>query len=187
MIGTIYRNGVLIGYSKVTRDLTERKATEARFLEAYEESSRLKSEFLAITSHEVRTPMHGMLSALTLLRHTGLDERQDELALIIENSSSILLQVINDILDYSKLASGTFSIAIDQIPPRPGFWGAVVGTPADVTPTTRNLGKWNVQGGCGVSRHSLFLLMECRSFQVIILGSQTTNLRMVRYSHTSWE
>ena len=59
-------------------------------------------------SHEIRTPMHGMLSALSLLMETGLNAEQFELAGIIEDSGSILLQVINDILDYSKLTTGVF-------------------------------------------------------------------------------
>jgi osomolarity two-component system sensor histidine kinase TcsA len=54
--------------------------------------------------------MHGMLSALSLLIDTGLTEEQKELADIIDESGAILLQVINDILDYSKLSSGSFSI-----------------------------------------------------------------------------
>jgi osomolarity two-component system sensor histidine kinase TcsA len=51
------RDGVHIGYSKVTRDLTERKATETRVVAAYKESTKLKSAFLANTSHEIRTPL----------------------------------------------------------------------------------------------------------------------------------
>jgi osomolarity two-component system sensor histidine kinase TcsA len=115
IITPVYRSGTLIGFSKVTRDLTERKATEARMIAAYEEASKLKSDFLANMSHEIRTPMHGMLSALALLVDTGLRPDQRELASIIEESGSVLLQVINDILDYSKLASGSFTINTDVI------------------------------------------------------------------------
>ena len=108
MITAVYQSGVVIGFSKVTRDLTERKAAEARLISAYQEADKLKSAFLANMSHEIRTPMHGMLSALALLMDTGLDSEQQELASIIEESGSVLLQVINDILDYSKLSSGNF-------------------------------------------------------------------------------
>lgn len=110
VIAPVYRDAVLQGFSKVTRDLTERKAGEARLIAAYEESSKLKSDFLANMSHEIRTPMHGMLTALSLLIDTGLSNPQRELANIIDESGGILLQVINDILDYSKLASGAFSV-----------------------------------------------------------------------------
>jgi osomolarity two-component system, sensor histidine kinase TcsA len=110
IISPVYRDGVLTGFSKVTRDLTERKAGEARLIAAYEEASKMKSDFLASMSHEIRTPMHGMLSALSLLIDTGLTDEQRELANIIDESGAILSQVINDILDYSKLSSGNFSI-----------------------------------------------------------------------------
>ncbi|EXJ69143.1 uncharacterized protein A1O5_08078 [Cladophialophora psammophila CBS 110553] len=110
IISPVYRDGVLTGYSKITRDLTERKAGEARLIAAYEEASKMKSDFLANMSHEIRTPMHGMLSALSLLIDTGLTKEQKELANIIDESGAILLQVINDILDYSKLSSGSFSL-----------------------------------------------------------------------------
>lgn len=115
IIAPVYRDGILQGFSKVTRDLTERKAGEARLIAAYEEASKLKSDFLANMSHEIRTPMHGMLSALSLLIDTGLSLEQKELADIIDESGAILLQVINDILDYSKLTSGSFSITTKGI------------------------------------------------------------------------
>jgi osomolarity two-component system sensor histidine kinase TcsA len=115
IITPIYRDGKLTGFSKVTRDLTERKATETRLIAAYEEASKMKSDFLANMSHEIRTPMHGIMSALSLLIDTGLTREQKELADIIGESGSILLQVINDILDYSKLTSGSFLISKEVI------------------------------------------------------------------------
>jgi len=54
--------------------------------------------------------MHGMMSALALLMDSPLTSEQRELGSIIEESSSVLLQVINDILDYSKLSSGTWML-----------------------------------------------------------------------------
>lgn len=53
-IAPVYRDGVHIGFSKVTRDLTERKASETRLIAAFEEASKLKSDFLANMSHEIR-------------------------------------------------------------------------------------------------------------------------------------
>jgi osomolarity two-component system sensor histidine kinase TcsA len=115
LITPVYKDDVLLGFSKVTRDLTERRKAEQGLISAYEEASKLKSEFLANMSHEIRTPMHGMLSALTLLLDTKLDENQLDLAHVIQESGNVLLEVINDILDYSKLASGSFSISQDII------------------------------------------------------------------------
>ncbi|KAK3326675.1 hypothetical protein B0H66DRAFT_470359 [Apodospora peruviana] len=115
IITAIYKDGVHVGFGKVTRDLTERKASESRLIAAYEESEKLKSDFLANMSHEIRTPMHGMLSACSLLMDTQLTERQRDIIGIMDESGQVLLQVINDILDYSKLASGSFSVTSDVI------------------------------------------------------------------------
>ena len=64
-------------------------------------------------SHELRTPMNGMFLALTMLMRTSLSPEQQEYASILEDSTSILLQVINDVLDYSKLSSGSYSLTVD--------------------------------------------------------------------------
>ncbi|EAW06702.1 sensor histidine kinase/response regulator Fos-1/TcsA [Aspergillus clavatus NRRL 1] len=115
MITSIFQFGRHVGFVKVTRDLTERKAAEARMVAAFEESSKMKSDFLANMSHEIRTPMNGMHLALTMLTGTELNDPQREYASIIEDSMSILLQVINDVLDYSKLSSGSFSLNTDVL------------------------------------------------------------------------
>lgn len=115
MITAIYQNGSHVGFVKVTRDMTERRATEARLIDAFEESAKLKSDFLANMSHELRTPMNGMLLALTMLLRTELTDDQREFGCILEDSTSILLQVVNDVLDYSKLSSGTFPLNPDVV------------------------------------------------------------------------
>ncbi|KAI0424120.1 hypothetical protein F5Y09DRAFT_336033 [Xylaria sp. FL1042] len=111
VITAVYKNGVHVGFGKVTRDLTERRDAEVRLVEAYEESAKLKNEFLANMSHEIRTPMHGLLSACTLLLDTALTSNQRELADLIADAGQMLLQVINSILDYSKLTSGNVNMA----------------------------------------------------------------------------
>ncbi|KAI1739984.1 hypothetical protein F4680DRAFT_420877 [Xylaria scruposa] len=108
---TVYRNGVFVGFGKVTRDLTEKRNAELRLVEAYEESAKLKNDFLANMSHEIRTPLHGMLSACTLLLDTTLTPAQREMADLIAESGQVLLQVINSILDYSKIVSGSVSMS----------------------------------------------------------------------------
>ncbi|CAH0020267.1 unnamed protein product [Clonostachys rhizophaga] len=115
VITAIYKNDIHVGFGKVTRNLNERKENELRLVAAYEESSRLKNDFLANISHEIRTPMHGMLSACSLLLDTELSEEQRETANLIDESGRVLLQVINDILDYSKLAAGRFSVQSDVV------------------------------------------------------------------------
>ncbi|BCS17248.1 sensor histidine kinase/response regulator Fos-1/TcsA [Aspergillus puulaauensis] len=125
LITPIFQFGQHVGFAKVTRDLTERKEAEARMITAFEESSRLKTDFLANISHEIRTPMNGMQMALTMLADTGLSSQQAEHATIIQDSMSLLLQIVNDVLDYSKLSSGSFSLHADMVDVR-DVVGAVV-------------------------------------------------------------
>ncbi|KAI8584828.1 PAS domain-containing protein, partial [Geranomyces variabilis] len=107
-------SGELVGYAKVTRDLTERKIAEEKVIAAYEESVKVKSEFLANMSHELRTPMNGALAAAALLAETSLSDEQRSLTQLITESGTVLLRVINDILDFSKMEA--YQI---QILPRP--------------------------------------------------------------------
>ncbi|KAL4808022.1 Two-component system protein A [Aspergillus unguis] len=125
IITSIYQFGQHVGFVKVTRDLTERKEAERRMITAFEESSRLKTDFLANISHEIRTPMNGMQIAMTMLVDTGLSPQQAEHATIIQDSMSLLLQIVNDVLDYSKLSSGSFSLHADMLDAREVV-GAVV-------------------------------------------------------------
>ena len=74
------------------------------------EKNQIKSEFLANTSHEIRTPLNGIIGFTDLLKKTPLSPEQQEYLSTIEDSSKNLLNSINDILDYSRLDSGTLRL-----------------------------------------------------------------------------
>ena len=78
------------------------------------ESTRMKSRFLANMSHEIRTPMNGVIGFTALLKKSELNEKQVYFVDTIEQSSKKLLQILNDILDYSKLEAD--KILINHLP-----------------------------------------------------------------------
>jgi PAS domain S-box-containing protein len=87
-----------------------------RAKEKAEESDRLKSAFLANMSHEIRTPMNGILGFSALLKEPGLSgDKQQEYIGIIEKSGARMLNIINDIVDISKIESGLMKLDIKQV------------------------------------------------------------------------
>jgi signal transduction histidine kinase/CheY-like chemotaxis protein len=92
-------------------DLLERIIEQTRKdKESAQEASEAKSMFLANMSHEIRTPLNGIVGFTELLKDTGLKEEQQEFVEIIEKSSENLLEIINNILDLSKIESNKLEI-----------------------------------------------------------------------------
>ncbi|HEY5958218.1 MAG TPA: response regulator, partial [Polyangiaceae bacterium] len=76
------------------------------------ESSRLKSEFLANMSHEIRTPMNGILGVVRLVHKMPLEGKLRRYVETIDASASALLTIINDVLDFSKMEAGKYSLKV---------------------------------------------------------------------------
>lgn len=90
--------------------ITDRKSMEIDLISAKnraEESNRLKSAFLANMSHEIRTPLNAIVGFSGILASTEEEEEKREYVSIIENNNTLLLQLISDILDLSKIEAGT--------------------------------------------------------------------------------
>ena len=118
-----FRNGKCVRLSGSFQEITERRQAEeairmhlARLEAAHAElevtkqrseaASQVKSQFLAVMSHEIRTPLNGILGMTHLLMDSGLTASQQEMADTVMRSGESLLEIINDILDFTKIEAG---------------------------------------------------------------------------------
>ena len=107
-------DGLTSNYIIINEDITDKKQMISDLIEAKEkaeESDRLKSAFLANMSHEIRTPMNGILGFAGLLEDPGLSgDEQREYIDIIEKSGARMLNIINEIVDISRIESGLIEV-----------------------------------------------------------------------------
>jgi PAS domain S-box-containing protein len=106
----------LVGFAKVTRDLTERKKAEREQAarEAAEQANRAKDEFLAMLGHELRNPLAPTLTALQLLKLRG-DIRSSREQQIIERQLKHMVRLVDDLLDVSRITRGGFQLHKDPV------------------------------------------------------------------------
>ncbi len=107
---------LLCVFSDVSRHRQIQEALSAA-KQAAEDANQAKSAFVATMSHEIRTPLYGLLGTLELLGRTLLDARQAQYLKTIQQSSSVLLQLISDVLDVSKIESGQLTLVVKPFSP----------------------------------------------------------------------
>lgn len=100
------------------QDLLEAKASA-------EDALKAKADFLAMMSHEIRTPMSGVIGLLEILSYTPLDEEQQTIVDTIGDSAQMLRQILDDILDYSKMEAGALELDASPFSLRQVVQGAV--------------------------------------------------------------
>ncbi|BAF60567.1 signal transduction histidine kinase [Pelotomaculum thermopropionicum SI] len=112
-------SGELEAYSRtLEQKVRERTSDLERAKREADTANRAKSDFLALMSHEIRTPMHGLIGTAELLMETPLNEEQREYAAVINESSEMLLAIIDDILDFSRIEEGKLALEEAGFDPR---------------------------------------------------------------------
>lgn len=103
----------ILGMVGIRRNITEKKYIEKELFiakELAESSNQLKSEFLSVMSHEIKTPMNGLMGFIQMLSQTQLDERQKKYIDNINISYDSLSIIINNVLDFSKIEAGKLTL-----------------------------------------------------------------------------
>ena len=95
-------------------DITEQRRNELDLIKA-QEADKMKNAFIANMSHEIRTPLNAIVGFSRLIIETENASEQQEFLTIINNNSDLLLQLINDILDFAKIESGTLNYNISSV------------------------------------------------------------------------
>jgi PAS domain S-box-containing protein len=99
------------------RDISERKINEQKLIDARDRAERAdkaKSQFLTVMSHEMRTPLNGILGVLDLLKTTSLSEEQGRYAKIATSSSEVLLEHVNEALDITRIENGRLQLTFQD-------------------------------------------------------------------------
>jgi len=104
-------NGVIVGASKIARDVTEQKAA----YEALRRANRFKTEFLTTLSHELRTPLNAILGWIQVLKEDPSPQDFAQALPVIERNVRVQAQLIEDLLDLSRIESGKLSLDIRPV------------------------------------------------------------------------
>ncbi|PYJ11776.1 MAG: hypothetical protein DMF06_01655 [Verrucomicrobia bacterium] len=110
--------GVIVGASKIARDVTKQKEALRKLAEAHEQLKRadtMKAEFLATLSHELRTPLNAILGWVQILKNGATEDDLEQAVPVIERNVRAQAQLIEDLLDMSRIEAGKLSLDIQPV------------------------------------------------------------------------
>jgi PAS domain S-box-containing protein len=110
--------GIVVGASKIARDITEQKIARQKLAEAHEQlkrADRVKAEFLATLSHELRTPLNAILGWVQILKEGATEEELAESIPILERNVRMQSQMIEDLLDLGRIEAGKVSLDVQKV------------------------------------------------------------------------
>ncbi|PHS73416.1 MAG: response regulator receiver protein [Cycloclasticus sp.] len=125
------------------------------------QTAKIKSDFASNVSHEIRTPLNGILGMVNLLKEMGLPQHQQEYLEVASKSGDALLQMVNDVLDFSKMESGRFQLEIKDVD------------------LTRLLEQESLLFASRAQSKNLELCLDLPTDQIYIIQSDPTRLRQV--------
>lgn len=106
-------------FNAMAAEIGRKNAALRDALDRAEEGAQAKTNFLTTISHEIRTPMNGVLGTSEMLLETELDSEQRRIAQTINNSAKSLLEIVNDVLDMSRIEAGRIEILTEPVMLRP--------------------------------------------------------------------
>ncbi len=173
VITSLYRDGELVGFAKVTRDLTERKIAEeqkeanakllVRTNADLQHALDVKSRFLSTISHEVRTPMTGIIGITELLSLRDLGDENNKMVQDVFLFSKRLLQLLNDLLDSARMESGKLTLEYREFPVR-----AVVAEARQLISSEARKKRLKVVGSCDDAIPEVVCGDELRLRQILL-------------------
>ena len=104
-----------IGFVKVTRDMTHRKRAEAAMLAAYEHAAEMKHGFLAVASHELRSPLTVIITAIEHLLALHHGDEQKDIMMDIKRAGVHLKKMVDNLLNYNQMAANAYRLSLSEI------------------------------------------------------------------------